>query len=88
MAPSAFTHRVAGRRSAEDYSKTRQLLSAEEESILIWGCDVLQRSGWSQTPEGVRILALGTVQKRDPGAEVSRDWVRRSLYKRHREIKL
>ena len=56
---------MAGRRSADDYGKTRRLLTAEEESILIWRCDVLQRSGWSQTLEDVRILALETVQKRD-----------------------
>ena len=85
MAPS---HRMAGRRSADDYGKTRRLLTAEEESILIWRCDVLQRSGWSQTPEDVRILALEIVQKRDPDAKVGKDWVRHSLYKRHPEIKL
>ena len=88
MALSTFTHRVAGRRSAEDYGKTRRLLTAEEESILILRCDVLQRSGWSQTPEDVQILALETVQKRDPDAKVSKDWVRHSLYKHHPEIKL
>ena len=88
MAPSTFTHRMAGRRSAEDYGKTRRLLTAKEESILIWRCDVLQRSGWSQTPEDVRILALETVQRRDPDAKVSKGWVRHSLYKRHPEIKL
>ena len=61
---------------------------SEEESILIWRCDVLQSSGWSQTPEDVRILALNTVQKRDPDAKVSKNWVRHSPYKRHPEIKL
>ena len=35
MAPSTFTHRMAGRQSAEDYGKTRRLLTAEEESILL-----------------------------------------------------
>ena len=42
-------------------AKTRRLLTAEEESILIWRCDVLQCPGWSQAPEDVRILALETV---------------------------
>ena len=51
---------MAGRRSAEDYGKTRRLLTAEEESTLLWRCDILQRSGWSQTPEDVRILAYGS----------------------------
>ena len=88
VAPSTFTHRIAGRRSAEDYGKTRQLLAVGEGSVLVWGCGVLQRSGWSQTPEDVRILALETVQKRDPDAKVSKDWVRHSLYKCHPEIKL
>ena len=40
MALSTFIHRMAGRRSAEDYGKTRRLLTAEE-SILIWRCDLL-----------------------------------------------
>ena len=35
MAPSTFTHRMAGRRLAEDYGKTRRLLAVEEESILL-----------------------------------------------------
>ena len=49
---------------------------------------MLQRSGWLQTPEDVRTLALETVQQRDPDAKVSKDWVRHSLYKCHPEIKL
>ena len=36
----------------------------------------------------MQILALETVQKRDPDAKVSKDWVRHSLYKCHPEIKL
>ena len=63
MALSTFTHRMAGRRSAEDYGKTRQLLTAEEESILLWRC------GWLQTPAEVRALALEIVQKRVPNAK-------------------
>ena len=87
MAESTFKHRLAGRRSAEEYGKTRRLLTAEEESILLWRCDILQRSGWLQTPKDIRILALEIVQKRDPNAKVGNDWVRNSLYKRHPEIK-
>ena len=63
MAVSTFRHHMAGRRSAEDYGKTRRLLTTEEESILLWRCEILQRSGWSQTPEDLRILALEIVQK-------------------------
>ena len=87
MAVSTFKHRMTGRRSAEGYDKSRRLLAAEEESILLWRCDILQYSGWLQAPEDVRVLALEIVQKRDPDAEVGKDWVRNSLYKRHPEIK-
>ena len=65
---STFTHRMAGRRSGEDYGKTPRLLIAEEVSILMWGCVVLKRPGWSQAPEDLWILAFEIVQKRDAGA--------------------
>ena len=78
---------MAGRQSAEDYSKTRRLLTAEEESILLGRCEILQCPGWLQTPAGVRSLALEIVQKRGPNAKVGIDWIRNSLYKRHPEIK-
>ena len=87
MALSTFTHRMAGQRLAEDYGKTRRLLTAEEGSILLWGCEILQCSGWLQTPADVRALTLEIAQKRDPNAKVGNDWVRNSLYKRHPEIK-
>ena len=70
MKVSTFTHRTLGRRSAEDFGKTRRLLTAEEESILLWRCDILQRAGWLQTPKDVRILALEIAQKRNPDAKV------------------
>ena len=63
MALSTFTHRMAGRRSAEDYGKTRRLLTAEE-SILMWRCDVLQRSGWSQNPGGCADKKIKRVQEK------------------------
>ena len=78
MAESTFRHRMAGRRSAEDYSKAQQLLTAEEESILLWRCEILQRAGWLQTPKDARILALEIVKKRDPDTKVGKDWVRKS----------
>ena len=87
MRESTFRPRMAGRRSVEDYGKTRRLLTAAEESILLWRCDILQRAGWLQTPKDALILALEIVQKRDPDAKVGEDWVRNSLYKRHPEIK-
>ena len=87
MALSTFTHRMAGRRLAEDYGKTRRLLTAEEESVLLWRCEILQCSGWLQTPADERALALEIVQKRDSNAKVGKVWVRNSLYKRHPEIK-
>ena len=87
MALSTFKHRMAGRRSAEDYGKTWRLLTVVEESILLWKCEILQPSGWLQTPEDVWVLALEIVQKRDPNAVVGKDWVRNCLYKRHPEIK-
>ena len=87
MTESTFRHRMAGQRSAEDFGKSRRLLTIEEESILLWRCDILQRAGWLQTPKDVRIMALEIIQKRNPDAQVGKDWVRNSLYKRHPEIK-
>ena len=66
---------MAGRRLAEDYGKTRRLLTTKEESILLWGCDILQCAGWLQTPNDVRNLARGIVQKRDPDAKVGEGFV-------------
>ena len=87
MKESTFRHRMAGRRSHEDYSITQRRLTAEEESIVLWRCDTLQRAGWLQTPKDARILALEILQKRDPDGKIGEDWVRKSLYKRHPEIK-
>ena len=87
MKESTFRHRMAGRRSHEDYSITQRRLPAEEESIVLWRCEILQRAGWLQTPKDARILALEILQKRDPDAKIGEDWVRKSLYKRHPEIK-
>ena len=87
MTKSTFRHRMAGRRSVEDYGKTRRILTAEEESIVLWRCDILQRAGWLQPPKDVRILAIEIVQKRGPDAKVGADWTRKSLYKHHPDIK-
>ena len=88
MPESTFNHGMAGRRSAEDYGKTRWLLTAEEESVLLCRYEILPLSGWSQASEDLRILGLEIVQKRDPEAIVGKDWIRNSLYKRHPESKL
>ena len=80
-------HCMASRRSHEDYSITQRHLTAEEESIVLWRCDILQRAGWLQTPKDAQILALEILQKRDPDGEIGEDWVCKSLYKRHPEIK-
>ena len=88
MSASISRHRTAGRGSAEDYGKTRRLLTAEEESTLPWRCDILQRSGWLQTPEGVPISAFEIVQKRDPDTKVGKNRIRNGLHKRHPEMKL
>ena len=79
---------MVGQRLAEDCGKTRWLLTADGKSIFLWRCEIFQRSGWLQTPEDVRILALEIVQKRDPDANAGKDWIRNSLYKRHPEKKL
>ena len=55
MAPTP-KHRLASRRSAKGYDKTQRLLTAGEESILLWRCDILQGL---QAPADVRALALG-----------------------------
>ena len=88
MSASIFKHRMAGRRSAEGYGKTRRLLTAEKVPILPWRCDILQRSGWLQTLEDAPISAPEIAQKRDPDAKVGKDWIRNSLHKRHPEMKL
>lgn len=60
----AFAHRMGGRRSAESYGKTWRPPMAEEKSILIWRCDILQCCGWLQTPADVRAFAHEVVQSR------------------------
>ena len=87
MKESTFRHRMAGRRSHEDYPIIQQHLTVEEESIVLWRCDILQRAGWLQPPKDVRILALEILQKRDPDGKIGEDWVCKSLYKRHPELK-
>jgi hypothetical protein len=51
MKTSTFVHRSNGRRSAADYHKSRRLLTEEEEDVLVWRCEVLQRAGFAQTPK-------------------------------------
>ena len=52
MLRSTFLHRVHGRRSAEDY-KGYQLLNTAEEGILVWYCDILQKTGFPQSVKDV-----------------------------------
>ena len=40
MKESTFGYRMAGRRPAEDYAISQRRLTAEEESILLWRCDI------------------------------------------------
>ena len=70
MKVSTFMHCTLDQRSAEDYGKTRQLLTAEEVSFLLWKYDILQHAGWLQTLKDVWILALKIAQKRNPDAKV------------------
>jgi len=53
MPRSTFLHRVHGRRSAEDYNKGYQLLNTAEEGILVWYCDILQKTGFPQSVKDV-----------------------------------
>jgi len=53
MPRSTFLHRVHGRRSAEDYNKGRQLLNTAERGILVWYCDILQKTGFPQSVKDV-----------------------------------
>jgi len=87
MARSTFVHRAQGRRSAEDYHKSRQLLKAEEEEILIRYCDILRRTGFPQSVKDTIALAEEILRKRDPTATISPRWLDRSFYKRHPEVK-
>jgi hypothetical protein len=87
MPRSTFSHRFHGRRSAEDYNKGRQLLNNAEEGILVWYCDILQRTGFPLSVKDVTALAGKILRKRDPDATVSPRWIDRSFYKRHPEVK-
>jgi hypothetical protein len=87
MRESTFVHRSLGRRSAKDFYKSRRLLKEEEEEILIWRCEILQRAGFRQSIRDVRDLAEKILQKRDPTATVSPRWIDRCLYKHHPEVK-
>jgi len=71
----------------EDYHKSRRLLKEEEEEILIWYCDILQRTGFPQSVKDAIALAEKILQKRDPTATISPRWLDRSFYKRHPEVK-
>ena len=51
---------------------------------MLWRCDILQRVTNSKD---VWILALEILQKRGPDGKIGEDWVRKSLYKPHPEIK-
>jgi len=66
MPRSTFVYRVQGRRSAEDYHKSCRLLKEEEEEILIWYCDILQRTGFPQSVKDMIALAEKILRKRDP----------------------
>jgi hypothetical protein len=87
MKETTFVYRTLGRRSAEDYHKSRRLLKEEEEEILIWRCDILQRAGFPQTVKDVTASAEQILQKRNPTATVSSRWIDRSFYKQHPEVK-
>lgn len=87
MRVSTFVHCSLGRRSAEDYSKSRRLLTAEEEEVIIWRCEILQRTGFPQTTQDVRRIAESVLQKRDPDGRVGPRWVDQSFYTHHPEIK-
>ena len=88
MPRSTFVHRVQDRRSAEDYHKSRRLLKEEEEEILIWYCDIHQRTRFPQSVKDAIALATKIVRKRDPTATISPWWLDRSFYKRHLEVKV
>jgi len=52
-------------------SKTRQFLKAEGEEILIWYCNILQRTGFPLSVKDVIALAEKILRKRDPIATIS-----------------
>jgi hypothetical protein len=88
MARSTFTHRALGRRSAEEYQQSRQLLNSAEEGILLWHCDILQRAGFPMNVKDVTALAETILRKRDPTGTVSPRWLDRCFFKRHPEVKV
>jgi len=71
MKESTFVHLSLGRRAAEDYYKSQRLLKVEEEEILIWRCDILQRAGFPQSIKDVTKLAKEILQKWEPTATIS-----------------
>ena len=75
MKESTFVHRNNGRRSAADYQKSQWLLTEEEEDVLVWRCEVLQRAGFAQTPQDITAVAEEILRKRDPNGTVGRRWV-------------
>jgi len=65
MKVSTFKHRTCGRRSAAEYGKTRRLLLDEEEEVLIWRCEILQRGGFPQSIRDVTAIAEEILRKRE-----------------------
>ena len=62
MKTSTFVHRSIGRRSATDFHKSRRLLTEEEEDVLVWRCEVLQRAGFAQTPKDIMRIYTRSAQ--------------------------
>jgi len=65
MPRPTFFHRVHGRRSAEEYNKGHQLLNSAEEGVLVWYCDILQRTGFPLSVKDFTVLAAKILRKRE-----------------------
>lgn len=88
MKVSTFKHRTCGRRSAAEYGKSRRLLLDEEEEVLIWRCEILQRGGFPQSIGDVTAIAEEILRKHEPAATVSPRWVQRSLHQRRPDVRI
>jgi len=75
MKVSTLKHRTCGRRSAAEYEKARRLLLDEEDEILIWRCEILQRGGFPQSIRDVTAIAEEILRKSVPVATASLPWI-------------
>lgn len=85
--PTTFMHRIKGRVSKEEADHRKQLMTVEEERMLVDRCYLLGKMGFPPPVWRVRELALDILKKREPDATLGKKWVSTGFYHRHPEVR-